>query len=113
MVSFINKKKIFLTKSIEKKKSTEYILKINERDVNKNDFLYYTLRIYEIYRFNKNVSYLPWIQYYILPKSLWKSMALDDLFQIQHLIDGTLSFRRSCREGICGSCAMNIDALIR
>src|SRR5712672_1183198 len=34
---------------------------------------------------------------------------LDALIKIKNEIDPTLTFRRSCREGICGSCAMNID----
>ena len=36
-------------------------------------------------------------------------MVLDALIWIKNNIDPTLTFRRSCREGICGSCAMNID----
>ena len=36
-------------------------------------------------------------------------MVLDALIHIKNHIDSTLTFRRSCREGICGSCAMNID----
>ena len=36
-------------------------------------------------------------------------MVLDALFKIKNEIDPTLTFRRSCREGICGSCAMNIN----
>ena len=36
-------------------------------------------------------------------------MVLDALFWIKNKVDSTLTFRRSCREGICGSCAMNID----
>ncbi len=36
-------------------------------------------------------------------------MVLDALINIKNEIDSTLTFRRSCREGICGSCAMNID----
>ena len=36
-------------------------------------------------------------------------MVLDALIWIKNIIDPTLTFRRSCREGICGSCAMNID----
>jgi succinate dehydrogenase / fumarate reductase iron-sulfur subunit len=38
-------------------------------------------------------------------------MVLDALIKIKNEIDPTLSFRRSCREGICGSCAMNVDGL--
>ena len=36
-------------------------------------------------------------------------MVLDAVIKIKNEIDPTLTFRRSCREGICGSCAMNID----
>jgi succinate dehydrogenase/fumarate reductase-like Fe-S protein len=36
-------------------------------------------------------------------------MVLDALFKIKNELDPTLTFRRSCREGICGSCAMNIN----
>ena len=36
-------------------------------------------------------------------------MVLDALIKIKNEVDSTLTFRRSCREGICGSCAMNID----
>lgn len=36
-------------------------------------------------------------------------MVLDALSKIKNEIEPTLTFRRSCREGICGSCAMNID----
>ncbi|GIT14457.1 MAG: hypothetical protein CM1200mP36_02130 [Gammaproteobacteria bacterium] len=38
-------------------------------------------------------------------------MVLDVLIKIKNEIDSTLTFRRSCREGICGSCAMNIDGV--
>jgi succinate dehydrogenase/fumarate reductase iron-sulfur protein len=38
-------------------------------------------------------------------------MVLDALIQIKSTQDSTLTFRRSCREGICGSCAMNINGL--
>jgi succinate dehydrogenase/fumarate reductase iron-sulfur protein len=36
-------------------------------------------------------------------------MILDALILIKNKQDSTLTFRRSCREGICGSCAMNIN----
>ena len=38
-------------------------------------------------------------------------MVLDAIIKIKNEIDPTLTFRRSCREGICGSCSMNIDGL--
>ena len=48
------------------------------------------------------------VSYYIDPNECGP-MFLDALIKIKDEIDPTLSFRRSCREGICGSCAMNID----
>jgi succinate dehydrogenase (ubiquinone) iron-sulfur subunit len=36
-------------------------------------------------------------------------MVLDALIKIKNELDPSLAFRRSCREGICGSCSMNID----
>lgn len=36
-------------------------------------------------------------------------MVLDALMKIKNDVDSSLAFRRSCREGVCGSCAMNID----
>ncbi len=47
-------------------------------------------------------------------RSTWTScgpMVLDALIKIKNEVDSTLTFRRSCREGICGSCAMNIDGV--
>lgn len=38
-------------------------------------------------------------------------MILDALIRIKNEMDPTLTFRRSCREGICGSCAMNIEGV--
>lgn len=38
-------------------------------------------------------------------------MVLDVLIKIKNTEDSTLTFRRSCREGICGSCAMNIGGV--
>ena len=38
-------------------------------------------------------------------------MILDAILKIKNEVDPTLTFRRSCREGICGSCAMNIDGV--
>ncbi len=48
------------------------------------------------------------VSYYIDTKKCGP-MFLDALIKIKDEIDPTLTFRRSCREGICGSCSMNID----
>ena len=44
-----------------------------------------------------------------VPKKKGGPMVLDNLIYIKNFIDPSLGFRRSCREGICGSCSMNID----
>jgi succinate dehydrogenase/fumarate reductase-like Fe-S protein len=51
----------------------------------------------------------PFIQTYKVNLSECGPMVLDVLVKIKNEIDPTLTFRRSCREGICGSCSMNID----
>jgi len=51
-----------------------------------------------------------YISYYVDLKSI-PPMYLDALIYVKDNLDPTLSFRRSCREGICGSCAMNCDGL--
>lgn len=51
-----------------------------------------------------------YVSYYIDLKKI-PPMYLDALIYVKDNLDSTLSFRRSCREGICGSCAMNCDGL--
>lgn len=63
-------------------------------------------RIFEIYRYNTKTK--PYIERIQIDTSN-TPMVLDALLKIKNTIDPTLSFRRSCREGICGSCAMNIN----
>lgn len=69
----------------------------------------YTLVRYKIYKYDPFVFDEPWIQTYILPMYKQYSMLLDNLFLLKNEKDESISFRRSCREGICGSCAMNIN----
>uniref|UniRef100_A0A7T0M4R3 Succinate dehydrogenase [ubiquinone] iron-sulfur subunit, mitochondrial n=1 Tax=Pleurostomum flabellatum TaxID=405751 RepID=A0A7T0M4R3_9EUKA len=64
---------------------------------------------YRIYRYDPYVSVEPWIQTYLVFNRDQYSMLLDNLFLLKNLKDNSLSFRRSCREGVCGSCAMNIN----
>jgi succinate dehydrogenase (ubiquinone) iron-sulfur subunit len=68
------------------------------------------MKRFDIYRSNPNdpEDRPKYVSYYIDPKQCGP-MFLDALIKIKDEIDPTLSFRRSCREGICGSCAMNID----
>jgi succinate dehydrogenase / fumarate reductase iron-sulfur subunit len=62
-----------------------------------------------IYRFNPEDGRNPRMDSYLIDVADCGPMVLDALIYIKDKIDPTLTFRRSCREGICGSCAMNID----
>ena len=53
----------------------------------------------------------PRVDTYFVDVDTCGPMILDALIKIKSEIDPTLTFRRSCREGICGSCAMNIDGI--
>lgn len=64
---------------------------------------------FRIYRYNPDSTENPSIDTYELDLSECGPMVLDALIKIKNEMDSTLSFRRSCREGICGSCSMNID----
>ncbi|MBY0428066.1 MAG: succinate dehydrogenase iron-sulfur subunit [Alphaproteobacteria bacterium] len=66
-------------------------------------------RKFKIYRFNPDVNANPTLDTYTVDLDDCGPMVLDALLYIKNKIDPTLTFRRSCREGICGSCAMNID----
>ena len=67
------------------------------------------VREFRIYRWNPDDDANPRIDTYFVDMSDCGPMVLDGLIYIKNKIDPTLTFRRSCREGICGSCAMNID----
>jgi succinate dehydrogenase / fumarate reductase, iron-sulfur subunit len=64
---------------------------------------------FRVYRWNPEDGANPRIDTYHVDRSDCGPMVLDALIWIKSKIDPTLTFRRSCREGICGSCAMNID----
>ena len=64
---------------------------------------------FQIYRWDPDQSSRPTIATYPVNLAQCGPMVLDALLKIKNEIDSTLTFRRSCREGICGSCAMNID----
>ncbi|HEY6516557.1 MAG TPA: succinate dehydrogenase iron-sulfur subunit [Steroidobacteraceae bacterium] len=72
-----------------------------------------TVRTFRIYRFDPTSGETPRVDTYELDLAGCGPMVLDALIQIKSSIDSTLTFRRSCREGICGSCAMNIDGMNR
>uniref|UniRef100_A0A0F7EW76 Succinate dehydrogenase [ubiquinone] iron-sulfur subunit n=1 Tax=Calliarthron tuberculosum TaxID=48942 RepID=A0A0F7EW76_CALTB len=62
-----------------------------------------------IYRWNPYINQNPWFSFYPIYLNKTGPMILDALNYVKHYYDSTLTFRRSCREGICGSCSMNID----
>src|SRR3974377_1204258 len=64
---------------------------------------------FSIYRWNPDDGQNPRIDTYFVDRDDCGPMVLDALIWIKNNIDPTLTFRRSCREGVCGSCAMNID----
>jgi succinate dehydrogenase / fumarate reductase iron-sulfur subunit len=67
------------------------------------------VRVFKIYRYDPDANENPRLDTYEVEMDGCGPMVLDALIKIKNEIDPTLSFRRSCREGICGSCAMNID----
>lgn len=69
-------------------------------------------KTFHIYRWNPDEpTSKPKMQSYTLDLNKTGPMMLDALIRIKNEVDPTLTFRRSCREGICGSCAMNIDGV--
>jgi len=67
------------------------------------------LREFKIYRWNPEDGSNPRLDVYQVDTDSCGPMVLDALIKIKNEQDATLTFRRSCREGVCGSCAMNID----
>jgi len=66
-------------------------------------------REFKVYRWNPDDGKNPSVDTYYIDTNDCGPMILDGLIWIKNNIDPTLTFRRSCREGVCGSCAMNID----
>ena len=64
---------------------------------------------FKVYRWNPDDGKNPVTDTYEIDLDACGPMVLDAIIKIKNEIDSTLTFRRSCREGICGSCAMNID----
>ena len=67
------------------------------------------VKVFRVYRWNPDDGRNPRIDSYEIDLDDCGPMVLDAVIKIKNEIDPTLTFRRSCREGICGSCAMNID----
>ena len=65
-------------------------------------------RIFEVYRYDPDKDAAPRMQTYEIELDGHERMLLDALLKLKKL-DESIAFRRSCREGVCGSDAMNIN----
>jgi succinate dehydrogenase / fumarate reductase iron-sulfur subunit len=69
------------------------------------------VRRFKIYRWDPEGGETPRTDTYDIDLDKCGPMILDALIKIKNEVDATLAFRRSCREGVCGSCAFNIDGV--
>ena len=67
------------------------------------------VKAFRVYRWSPDDEANPRIDTYYVDLDDCGPMVLDALIKIKNEVDSTLTFRRSCREGVCGSCSMNID----
>ena len=67
------------------------------------------VKTFRIYRWDPDSDETPRIDSFTVDLDECGPMVLDAVIKIKDEVDSTLTFRRSCREGVCGSCAMNID----
>lgn len=66
-------------------------------------------KTFKVYRWSPDDGDNPRLDAFEIDLAACGPMVLDALLHIKDTVDSTLTFRRSCREGVCGSCAMNID----
>lgn len=69
------------------------------------------VKTFKVYRWTPEGNENPRLDSFEVDRDTCGPMVLDALIKIKDEVDSTLTFRRSCREGICGSCAMNIDGV--
>jgi succinate dehydrogenase iron-sulfur subunit len=67
------------------------------------------LKTFKIYRWDPDSGATPRVDSFEVDLDKCGPMVLDAIIKIKNEIDPSLTFRRSCREGVCGSCAMNIQ----
>jgi succinate dehydrogenase / fumarate reductase, iron-sulfur subunit len=70
-----------------------------------------SVRTFRIFRWDPDRGEKPRVDSYEVDMARCGPMVLDALILIKDSVDATLTFRRSCREGICGSCAMNLNGV--
>ncbi|MEO7072662.1 MAG: 2Fe-2S iron-sulfur cluster-binding protein, partial [Rhodanobacter sp.] len=68
-------------------------------------------RLFRVYRWSPDDADNPRIDTFEVDTAACGPMMLDALLKIKNEVDPTLTLRRSCREGVCGSCAMNINGI--
>tara|TARA_R110000787_G_scaffold16622_22_gene50691 strand:+ start:29786 stop:30565 length:780 start_codon:yes stop_codon:yes gene_type:complete len=67
------------------------------------------VKTFKIYRYDPDEDSAPRIDSFEIDLDACGPMVLDALLKIKNEVDSSVTLRRSCREGICGSCSMNID----
>jgi succinate dehydrogenase / fumarate reductase, iron-sulfur subunit len=67
------------------------------------------VKAFKVYRWDPDKKENPRLDTFEVDLDTCGPMVLDALIKIKNELDTTLTFRRSCREGICGSCSMNIE----
>ncbi len=67
------------------------------------------IRKFHIYRYDADTGENPHVDTFEVDMDTCGPMVLDALIKIKNEMDSSLTFRRSCREGVCGSCSMNVD----
>ncbi len=67
------------------------------------------IKKFQVYRYNPDTKENPRVDTFEIDLDDCGPMVLDALIKIKNETDSSLTFRRSCREGVCGSCSMNID----
>lgn len=79
--------------------------------LNSLKYLKTDIATYNFFKYDPFYDEVPYMQTWFLQKKESLPMMLDNLFLFKNLKDNSYAFRRSCREGICGSCAMNINGV--
>nr|YP_010620082.1 Succinate dehydrogenase subunit 2 [Pterosiphonia complanata]WAX04095.1 Succinate dehydrogenase subunit 2 [Pterosiphonia complanata] len=89
-----------------------FLQKIEKIFIDDSNYITSQFFYIRIYRWNPYLRLKPWFNIFPLKfNDIKQLMVLDLLFFIKNNYDSSLTFRRSCREGICGSCSMNINGV--
>nr|YP_011017615.1 succinate dehydrogenase subunit 2 [Bostrychia tenuissima]WQF69438.1 succinate dehydrogenase subunit 2 [Bostrychia tenuissima] len=86
-----------------------FLQKIEKLFLDEMFYLNPQFKYIRIYRWSSFKNSNPWFNIFPTRLNLKPTMVLDLTFKMKNNYDSSLTFRRSCREGICGSCSMNIN----